>query len=138
MAKKHRNEQTARLLEPIYKKQHNKKPLCWMGTSNEDVRGFPKDARLNLGGELQALERGDDPSNFKALPQVGAGAYEIRIQVGRDFRVIYVAKWADSIYVLHAFEKKTRKTPPADLALASKRYKSAAELAKSREQSRKE
>jgi phage-related protein len=53
---------------------------------------------------------------------VGAGAYEIRIQVQGEWRVIYVAKCENAVYVLHAFEKETRKTRQEDIKLASRRY----------------
>ncbi|HKZ09722.1 MAG TPA: type II toxin-antitoxin system RelE/ParE family toxin [Rhodanobacteraceae bacterium] len=71
--------------------------------------------RVQLGGE---------PTDFKPMPSVGKGAYGIRVRDGAGaFRVIYVVKFADAIYVLHAFQKKTRKTAKGDLELATKRYK---------------
>ncbi len=57
------------------------------------------------------------------MPTVGAGVYEIRIHVLGEWRVIYVAKFTKSIYVLHAFQKKSQKTRPADIALAARRFK---------------
>jgi phage-related protein len=63
------------------------------------------------------------PSDFKPLLGVGPGAYEIRVHVEGEWRVIYVAKFSDSIYVLHAFQKKTRKTRKEDLELAHRRYR---------------
>jgi phage-related protein len=63
------------------------------------------------------------PSDFKPMPTIGAGAYEIRIMISGQWRVIYVANRADAIYVLHCFQKKTPKTPQADLDLSIKRYK---------------
>ena len=63
------------------------------------------------------------PSDFKPMPTVGAGAYEIRVKVQGQWRVIYVAKQADAVYVLHCFHKTTPKTAKTDIDLAAKRYK---------------
>lgn len=73
--------------------------------------------------ELWQVQRGLMPGDFKPLLTVGAGAYEIRVKVLGEWRVIYVAKFADAIYVLHAFQKKAAKTSKADIDLAVKRYK---------------
>jgi phage-related protein len=81
-------------------------------------------ARHALGVELMVVQLGGMPSDFKPMPSVGEGAYEIRVRdAAGAFRVIYVAKLANAVYVLHAFQKKTRKTSLADLALAIRRYK---------------
>ena len=70
------------------------------------------------------VQVGREPANFKPLPTVGPGAYEIRVQdEAGAFRVIYVAKFEHAVYVLHAFQKKTRKIPQADIELATRRYK---------------
>jgi len=70
------------------------------------------------------VQLGGDPLDFKPMPTVGAGAYEIRVSdTDGAFRVIYVAKFADAVYVLHAFQKKTRKTAQTDIDIAAKRYK---------------
>lgn len=70
------------------------------------------------------------PSDWKPMLSVGAGSYEIRIHVLGEWRVIYVAKFADAIYVLHAFQKKTQQTRKEDIALATARYKQLKEIAK--------
>lgn len=70
------------------------------------------------------IQYGGEPSDFKPMKTVGAGAYEIRYRdASGAFRVIYVAKFAETIYVLHAFQKKTQKTAKADIDLAAQRYK---------------
>ena len=70
------------------------------------------------------VQVGRDPADFKPMPNVGAGAYEIRVRdQSGAFRVIYVAKFESAVYVLHAFQKKTRKTAQADIDLAARRYK---------------
>lgn len=78
-------------------------------------------ARKRVGYELYLLEQGLDPSDWKPIPSVGPGVREIRVQAGRAFRVLYVARFAEAVYVLHAFEKRTRKTRQADIQLAKKR-----------------
>ena len=75
-----------------------------------------------MGQELRLVQVGDMPRDFKPMPSVGAGAYEIRVRAGNQYRVIYVAKFSDSIYVLHAFVKKTPKTAQPDLDMAKSRY----------------
>jgi phage-related protein len=101
------------------------KPIEWIGSSKEDLSAFPSKAKEALGYQLFLLENGESPDDFDALPTVGSGACEIRVQIGEDFRVIYVAKWADAIYVLHATHKKSQKIRPGDLELAKRRYKEA-------------
>ena len=71
---------------------------------------------------MDAIQRGLMPSDFKPLITVGTGAYEIRIHVLGEWRVVYVAKFDDAVYVLHAFQKKTQKTSKKDIELAAKRY----------------
>lgn len=70
-----------------------------------------------------AVQRGPNPSDFKSMPAVGMGAYEIRVPVLGEWRLIYVAKFDDAVYVLHAFHKKTQKTRKEDIDLAARRYK---------------
>ena len=72
---------------------------------------------------MDTVQRGEMPSDFKPMLNVGAGVYEIRVHVLGEWRVLYVAKRAEAVYVLHAFQKKTQKTSKADLELAKRRYK---------------
>lgn len=99
------------------------KPLKFVGSALEDLQGFAIAARRVAGFELWAVQRGLLPSDWKAMPTVGAGVYEIRIHLHGEWRVIYVAKFTRSIYVLHAFQKKSQKTRAADIALAARRLK---------------
>jgi len=99
------------------------KPLKFVGSSLEDLQDFPVEARRAAGFELWAVQRGLLPSDWKAMPSVGAGAHEIRIHILGEWRIIYVAKFAKAVYVLHAFQKKTRKTREADIAIAARRFK---------------
>ncbi|MDT8068984.1 MAG: type II toxin-antitoxin system RelE/ParE family toxin [Terriglobia bacterium] len=99
------------------------KPILFIGSSRDDLREFPAEVRKALGAELLRVQNGLMPVDFKPMKDVGKGAYEIRVHINGAWRVIYVAKFADAIYVLHAFEKKTRKTSQNDLELAKRRYK---------------
>lgn len=101
------------------------KLLEFLGSSQKDLREMPADVRHALGRELMTVQFGGEPSHFKPMPDVGAGAYEIRYRDAANgaFRVMYVAKFADAVYVLHAFQKKTQKTARYDIDLAAKRYK---------------
>ena len=98
------------------------KRIEWLGTSLNAVREFPADARDVAGQELRLVQSGLMPTDFKPMTTVGAGAYEIRIRAGNQYRVIYVAKFASSVYVLHAFVKKTAKTAQPDIDIAKSRY----------------
>ena len=86
------------------------------------MRGFPAEARRQAGFELYAIQRGLDPSDWKPMKTVGSGVREIRIRVLGEWRVLYVAKFADGVYVLHAFQKKTQKTRRNDIEIARRRY----------------
>lgn len=83
---------------------------------------MPADARRDIGVELTLVQGGDLPTDWKPIRGVGAGVMEIRVHRPGEFRVIFVAKFAEAVYVLHAFGKKTQKTPKADLDLAKRRY----------------
>lgn len=86
---------------------------------------MPAEVRHELGIELLTVQYGGEPSDFKPMKEVGAGAYEIRYRdvANGAFRVICVAKFTDAVYVLHAFQKKTQKTPKPDIDLAANRYR---------------
>ena len=97
------------------------KPLFWVGSSLRDIRGFPPDARRLAGHQLHLVQEGLDPADWKPMPGVGSGVYELRIRTRVEHRIFYVAKLPEGVYVLHVFQKKTRKTAPADLDLARDR-----------------
>lgn len=90
----------------------------------EDLSRFPAAARRKAGFQLFRVQAGDDPDDWKPMNDIGPGVKEIRIRE-RDgaFRVFYVASFARAVYVLHCFQKKTRKTSSADKELAKRRYK---------------
>jgi len=99
------------------------KPLQWLGASRSDVRAFPRDARKLAGFQLRRVQQGLEPFNWKVMPTVGPGVREIRAQTALEHRVLYVAKFAEAIYILHAFEKRSRKTPLRDVDVARERFR---------------
>jgi phage-related protein len=99
------------------------KPLIWLGDSREAIRGFPDGARQIAGFQLWRAQRGLEPNDWKPIPSVRLGVQEIRIHTGAEHRVFYVAKFAEAVYVLHAFEKRTRRTPKDDVDLARRRLR---------------
>jgi len=103
------------------------KPLSFLGTSRDDLRTFPSAVRRVIGQELRNVQQGLMPSDFKPMPSVGKGVYEIRVRLDGAWRVIYVAKFEAAVYVLHSFQKKTQKTNVSDIELAKKLYKSIGE-----------
>jgi len=99
------------------------KPLFWLGSSRSDLQAFPADARRVAGFQLRRVQQGLEPNDWKPVPTVGPGVWEIRIHTGLEYRVFYVAKFTEGICVLHAFEKRTRKTPKRDLEVARDRFR---------------
>jgi phage-related protein len=99
------------------------KPAEFLGETIEALRAFPDKARQDAGFQLDKVQRGEEPDDSKPMPIIGAGVKEIRIRdEAGAFRVIYVAKLADAVYVLHCFRKKTQETSQKDIKLARKRY----------------
>ena len=94
-----------------------------MGDSRKAVKGFSESARYQAGIELFAVQLGADPTDWKPMRSIGAGACEIRIHAENEYRVIYVTRFQEAVYVLHAFTKKTRETSLQDVRLAQRRYK---------------
>jgi phage-related protein len=98
------------------------KPLVWLGSARRDIRAFPADARRRGGFQLRKVQQGLDPDDWKPMADVGPGVREIRIQTDLAHRVFYIASFEEAVYVIHAFEKRARKTPPRDMKLARDRY----------------
>ena len=99
------------------------KPIEWRGSAYDNLCAFPEAARREAGFQLGLVQQGRHPDNWKPMPTVGRGAIEIRINAGGAFQVIFVATFDEAIYVLHAFEKRARKTPRHDVDLAKRRYR---------------
>ncbi|WP_138737920.1 type II toxin-antitoxin system RelE/ParE family toxin [Pseudomonas sp. FSL W7-0098] len=101
------------------------KEIMWVGSSLQDLRDFPEVPRKRAGFQLELLQEGEEPDDFKPMKSVGKGVQEIRIACDDGaFRVFYVVNRPEAIYVLHAFRKTTQKTEKRDLDLGRARYKS--------------
>ncbi|HYE35351.1 type II toxin-antitoxin system RelE/ParE family toxin [Methylocaldum sp.] len=99
------------------------KPLRFLGDSLKCLRDFPEDAKHDAGYQLDKVQRGEQPDDFKPMPSIGKGVEEIRVwDDSGTYRVIYTARLADAVYVLHAFQKKTQATPKRDIETAKERY----------------
>jgi len=101
----------------------DKKDVCFLGSSLEDIATFPDDAKRESGYQLGLLQAGEQPDDWKPFSDIGSGVKEIRIHKGNEYRVMYVTKFNEYIYVLHAFVKKEQRTRKADIDIAKKRYK---------------
>jgi phage-related protein len=100
------------------------KPIAFLGGSLDGLRGFTADARREAGYQLDRVQRGLDPDDWRPMPSIGTGVREIRVRERAGaFRVIYTATFADAVYVLHAFQKKTRQTAKRDVDLATSRLR---------------
>lgn len=100
------------------------KPVEFSGSALDDLRDFPTSARREAGFQIDQLQKGRDPDDWKPMSAIGPGVREIRIRdEAGAFRVIYVVNLADAVIVLHCFQKKTARTRKADLDLASVRYR---------------
>lgn len=97
-------------------------PVEWLRDSLDRVRSFSRPVRQQVGFELEMVQHGLEPSDWKPMPIVGPGVTEIRVHAEGEHRVFYVAKFQRAVYVLHAFIKRTRKTPPTAISLAKARY----------------
>jgi phage-related protein len=99
------------------------KPVRFLGDSLERLREFPEDARHDAGYQLELVQRGEQPNDFKPLPRIGKGVEELRIRDESGiFRVVYTAHFSVAVYVLHAFQKKTQATSRQDIEIARQRF----------------
>ncbi len=100
------------------------KAITFLGDSLAALKAFPQEARRESGFQLDRVQRGLMPENWKPMTTIGSGVNEIRVRAeGGIFRTLYVATFKEAVYVLHAFHKKTQRTAKADLTLATTRYK---------------
>lgn len=109
--------------------------VVWEGDAREVLQAFPEDVKQNFGFELWQLQQGERPFNYRPLPSIGAGVFELRDQDARAwYRVVYLSRLKDVIYVLHCFEKKSREMPRRDFEKAKQRLKAVrARLAQGKE-----
>jgi phage-related protein len=100
------------------------KPVVFRGSALADLRAFPAPVRRAAGHQIDQVQRGRDPDDWRPMSMVGPGVREIRLRDATGaFRVIYTASFSDAVYVLHCFQKKTPKTRKADIELAAKRFR---------------
>ena len=108
------------------------RPVVWLGNSKTNLRDFPDGAQKLLGDELQLIQFGGMPKDAKPFKGVGSGVVEIALRYASDaYRVVLALQIGRRIYVLHAFQKKSKKgiaTPKRDVDLIKKRYAQAQEL----------
>ncbi len=108
------------------------KPLHFVGSSREDLRDLPESVRETAGHQLFKVQQGKEPDDWKPMSTVGVGVQEIRVwDESETYRMLYVAKFREAIYLLHVFEKRSQKTAKGDIQLAKSRY---AELLKWRKE----
>jgi phage-related protein len=109
------------------------RPLVWMGNAKRNLQAFPKGAQKLIGDELQLIQFGGMPRDAKPFKGVGSGVFEIALRYEGDaYRTVLAVQLGERIYVLHAFQKKSKKgiaTPKPDVDLIKQRYKEAKELA---------
>ena len=99
------------------------KQIYWIGSALEELSNFPKEAKRKAGFQLRAIQRGQKPTDFKPMSAIGKGVEEIRIWTGDAYRIFYVSKFEEAIYVLCVFQKKAQKTSKQDVELGQKRYR---------------
>jgi len=100
------------------------KAVEFRGDALDTLRAFPDSARRQAGYQIDRVQQGFDPDDWKPINTIGRGVREIRVRdTNGAFRVVYGAKFEEAIFVLHCFQKKSEKTSREDLALATKHYK---------------
>ena len=110
---------------------NDEKEIRWIGSSYDDLLAFPDDSRRSAGFQLGKVQAGLDPDDWKPFDEVGAGTREIRIRDSNGiYRVMYVAKFDEAVYVLHCFQKKTQATSKQDKNIAQARYRAVANATK--------
>ena len=106
--------------------------MVWVGSSRDDLRAFPEDVRRIAGHQLHLVQLGLDPADWNPMPSIGPGVSELRIRTALEHRVFYIAKFREGIYVLHAFQKRSRKTPQGEIELARHRLRELLRLRQTR------
>ncbi len=109
------------------------KPVVFVGGADEELRRFPAVARQRAGYQLYLVQMGDAPHDAKPMASVGPGCREIRVrEASGAFRVFFVANMGRDVYVLHCFQKKSQRTPPAALAVGQRRYREMMEIVRAK------
>ena len=98
------------------------KPVAFIGRALSELKAFPDTARREAGFQIYNLQNGRAPDDWKPLAGVGPGVMEIRIHEDGEFRVVYVARMPEAVYVIHAFHKKSQATARRNLETIKRRY----------------
>lgn len=115
-----------------------KKPITFLGSSLRNLREFPEGPRTDCGYQLDKVQSGEQPDDFKPMVTVGKGVEEIRVKDEDGiYRVIYTARLADAVYVLHVFQKKDETTLQKDIELARLRFREMIALREAAKEQRK-
>ena len=99
------------------------KTVIWQSDSLKALQSFPAKVRHDVGVELMRIQSGLDPIDWKPMPSIGQGVREIRVQYRGQYRVFYIAKFDEAIYVRSAFINKTQRTPKSEIDLAKQRLR---------------
>ncbi len=112
------------MVDPSRPKPPQMKPLEFLGSSRDDLAAMRAGIRHDIGLELIRVQFGREPTDFKPMPAVGAGVYEIRVMDSSGaYRAMYLAKFEAAVYVLHAVQKKTQRTARTEIELGKARYR---------------
>jgi phage-related protein len=110
------------------------RPIVWIGTAKKNLKEFPKEAQKLIGDQLQLIQFGEMPKDAKPFKGVGSGIFEIALRYATDaYRTVLAVQLGKKIYILHSFQKKSKKgieTPKRDVDLIKQRYAEAKELAR--------
>jgi phage-related protein len=113
-------------------------PVIWVGSSRRNLRGFPREVRREIGQALFTAQQGETDPSAKPLRGFGGGAVLeiVADQVGGTWRAVYTVRFREAIYVLHAFQKKSKRgiaTPRKDIDLIRHRLAEAERLHRERQ-----
>jgi len=110
------------------------KEIRWIGSSYDDLVEFPDEPRRDAGFQLSKIQAGLEPDDWKSFDEVGVGTREIRIRnANNTFRVLYIAKFEEAVYVLHCFQKKAQSTSKRDKEIATARYRAVVNARRSKQ-----
>lgn len=98
------------------------KSIVWLSVTYETIKVYPVNVRRETGYNLDKLQRGAEPSDWKPMTKIGPGVKEIRIHEGNEYRILYVTKFKEAIYILHSFVKKTQQTTQKEMNIGRKQY----------------
>lgn len=105
---------------------NERKQIGWVGNSKKEILELDAITRKHFGFQLNAIQCGETPADFKHMQTIGSGVYEIRVddENGKNTgRCFYVTKFENTVFILHCFKKLQNKTPKKNIELGQKRYK---------------